>query len=233
MNVLCIDTSTRSNWVALYANGEMIACAGYQDRQSCLINLIPTIELVLKNAQITPAQLECIAAVIGPGTWSSLRIGLATVKQLCLVNHVPLFTMNNLDLLAERALDFNNPHYILAAMDAQNHHVYAALYQIENNRPELITPYLWENTSQVVSRTSLDVNDLLIVGDGAVLFKPLQRPAWRTEILIPSADNRYLAFLARKAEIEKPTFDREAIILLKPLYIQPSSAEVEFKVRVT
>ncbi len=233
MNVLCIDTSTRSNWVALYANGEMIACAGYQDHQSCLINLMPSIELVLTNAQIPPAQLDCIAAVIGPGTWSSLRIGLATVKQLCLVNHVPLFTMNNLDLLAERALKLGHPNYILAAMDAQNHHVYAALYQLENNRPELITPYLWENAAQIASHISLDMNDLLIVGDGAELFTPYQRPGWQTEIFIPSADNQYLAFLAGKAEVEKPMFDREAIILLKPLYIQPSSAEVEFNVRVT
>lgn len=233
MNVLCVDTSTRHNWVALFKDGEMIACASYQDRQSCLINLMPTIEIVLKNAATKLTDLKCIVTVIGPGAWSSLRIGLATVKQLCLVNQIPLFTFNNLDLLATLALQTHHAEYVLAAMDAQNNHAYAALYHIENGQPTLVTPYLWEDVAKVVSHIPTEADSVLIVGDAAHLFSPHLHPTWQNEIFIPAQGSRYLALLAELAETEKPDFDREAIILTKPLYIQPSSAEVEFKVTVT
>jgi tRNA threonylcarbamoyladenosine biosynthesis protein TsaB len=234
MKILCIDTSTRHNWIALYSDGKITTCVGYEDRQSCLINLMPSIKMVLDNAQLSLSGIDAIATIIGPGAWSSLRIGAATVKQLCLVNMLPLFSISNNDLLAEWSLQsgFIQPH-MLTAMDAQGGKVYAALYHVQDGVSTRTSDYLWTDTVTIVRDLPADVDDLLIVGDGAFRFENAVRTNWQLNYDMPQHDSRYLQFLGTLAENAKPVYNRDEILLFKPLYIQPSSAEVEFKVSVT
>jgi len=234
MKILCIDTSTRSNWIGVYSDGTITDCVGYEDRQSCLVNLMPSIKLVLENAQTTLSTLDAIATVTGPGAWSSLRIGAATVKQLCLVNQLPLFAVSNNDLLVELLQrKFVSQAYILAAMDAQNGKVYSALYHIDDGEKTRISEYQWEDVAQVAANISADIVDLLVIGDGAPLFEGHLRANWQLHNFIPQQDSVYLEVLGALAESEHPAYQREEILLFKPLYIQPSSAEIEFNVSVT
>jgi tRNA threonylcarbamoyladenosine biosynthesis protein TsaB len=234
MKILCIDTSTRRNWIGLYSDGKVTDVVGYEDRQSCLINLMPSIKMVLDNAQIKLSDIDAIATIVGPGAWSSLRIGAATVKQLCLVNHIPLFAISNNDLLAEASLHAGAPQqHILTAMDAQSGKVYSALYHVQDGQKTRISEYQWADVDTVVNSLPADVDDLLIVGDGAYRFENVVHPHWQLNYDMPQNDSRYLELLGRLAENSQPTYDRDAILLFKPLYIQPSSAEVEFKVSVT
>jgi tRNA threonylcarbamoyladenosine biosynthesis protein TsaB len=234
MKILCIDTSTRHNWIGLYSDGKVSDCVGYEDRQSCLINLMPSIKTVLDNAQITLSNLDAVATIIGPGAWSSLRIGAATVKQLCLVNKLPLFSISNNDLLAEWSLQaaFNQSH-LLTAIDAQGGKVYAALYRIEDGQKTRISDYLWADVDSIVNGLPTHVDDLLIIGDGAFRFEDTVHPNWQLNYDMPQQDSRYLELLGKLAENAQPVYNRDEILLFKPLYIQPSSAEVEFKVSVT
>jgi tRNA threonylcarbamoyladenosine biosynthesis protein TsaB len=234
MKILCIDTSTRHNWIGLYADGTITDCVGYEDRQSCLINLMPSIKTVLENAQISLSALNIIAAVSGPGAWSSLRIGAATVKQLCLINKLPLFTISNHDLLAEIALRKLRPQkYVLSTIDAQSGKVYAALHQIDQSQQNRISEYQWDMVSHIAEDIPPDIADLVIVGDGAHRFEEYCRPNWRLQDGEPQRYSTYLEVLAMLAEAAHPPYNREEILLFKPLYIQPSSAEVEFNVSVT
>ncbi len=234
MNILCIDTSTRNNWIGLYTDGKITDCVGYQDRQSCLENLMPSIKLVLDNAQTSLSKLEGIATVIGPGTWSSLRIGAATVKQLCLVNQIPLFAISNNDLMVENILRKQpSPKHILAIMDAQNKKVYSALYTVENGMKSRISDYQWEDAAKISELIPPEMDDLLITGDGAYHFENQLGAGWQIEHSMPQQDSAYLAILGALAEAAQPVYDREQILLFKPLYIQPSSAEIEFNVSVT
>jgi tRNA threonylcarbamoyladenosine biosynthesis protein TsaB len=234
MKILCIDTSTRHNWVGLVVDGKLISTVGYEDKQSCLINLMPSVQTALQNAQTPLSELDAIATVSGPGTWSSLRIGAATVKQLCLVNKLPLFTISNNDLLVETHLATNLPQHILAVMDAQSGKVYSALYSLKNGQAKTrISDYQWEAIDKVAESVPSDIEDLLIVGDGAGLFENHLRPNWSMQDFMPQRDSLYLATLGKLAETSVISYDRDSIMLYKPLYIQPSSAEIEFKVSVT
>jgi tRNA threonylcarbamoyladenosine biosynthesis protein TsaB len=234
MKVLCIDTATRNNWIGLYVDNCIIGCVGYEDRQSCLINLIPSVEMLLKNAQLRLSDLDAVSTVIGPGAWSSLRIGMTTVKQLCLVNQLPLATISTLDLIVEAALQTKVAEsHILAVIEAQNGKVYSALYAINNGYKTRVSPYLWEDVQKIVAGISLDVTDLWIVGDGVPLFEPYLRAGWKIRHFIPQHDSAYLSILGETAVAQNPPYQHDEIMLLKPLYVQPSSAEVEFNVSVT
>jgi tRNA threonylcarbamoyladenosine biosynthesis protein TsaB len=234
MKILCIDTSTRRNWIGLYNDGKISDSVGYEDRQSCLINLMPSIKTVLDNAQIALSSVDAIATVIGPGAWSSLRIGAATVKQLCLVNQKPLFSISNNDLLAEWSLQSGAlQRHILTAMDAQSGKVYAALYRIEAGLKTRVSDYQWADVASIVRELPPTVDDLLIVGDGAFRFENAVRTNWQLNYDMPQHDSRYLQLLGKLAENAQLVYNHDAVLLFKPLYIQPSSAEVEFKVSVT
>jgi tRNA threonylcarbamoyladenosine biosynthesis protein TsaB len=234
MKILCIDTSTRRNWIGLYEEGKIIACVGYEDRQSCLVNLMPSIKLVLENAQTTLSSLSAIATISGPGAWSSLRIGAATVKQLCLVNELPLFAVSNNDLIVEALLStLASQKHVLSVMDAQSGNVYSALYRVENGEKTRISDYQWEDLATVTAKIPTEINDLLIVGDGAPLFAGHLHANWQLLDFVPQRDSAYLERLGALAESAHPAYQHEEILLFKPLYIQPSSAEVEFKVSVT
>lgn len=234
MKALCIDTSTRNNWVALYSDGRITDCVGYEDRQSCLINLMPSIKTMLGNAQIDLSSLDAIATVTGPGAWSSLRIGAATVKQLCLVNQLPLFAVSSLDLLVATAVNQTRKNdYVLATLEAQNGKVYSGLYQTDNGDVNRIGDYKWETVDWVAASISQDVNNLLIIGDAAPLFRDHLRLGWQTQDMMLQKDSTYLVSLGTLAEMAQPVYKHEEILLFKPLYIQPSSAEVEFNVSVT
>jgi len=234
MKILCIDTSTRNNWIGLYSNGKITDCVGYEDRQSCLINLIPSIKLVLENGQTTLGSLDAIATVSGPGAWSSLRIGAATVKQLCLVNRLPLFSVSNNDLIVETTLRKSvSQGHVLAAIDAQNGKVYSALYRIDDGEKTRLSAYQWDDAAKVATDIATEIDDLLIVGDGAYLFEDHLRPNGQMQDFVPQRDSAYLQILGSLAESAHPDYERERTLLFKPLYIQPSSAEVEFKVSIT
>ena len=234
MKILCIDTSTRNNWVGVYVDNRLTDCVGYVDRQSCLINLIPSIQLLLDNAQIELSSIDGIVTIVGPGAWSSLRIGMATVKSLCLINQLPLITINNLDLIVETTLQVtNDASYIYAVMAAQNEKVYGALYEIRAGFKTRVSPYQWDEVDTVVESFPGEIQNLLVAGDATELFERHLRKGWETISVIPQLDSRYLSLLGELATAGDLTYREEDILQLKPLYIQPSSAEVEFKISVT
>jgi tRNA threonylcarbamoyladenosine biosynthesis protein TsaB len=195
---------------------------------------MPSIKTVLDNAKITLSGVDAVATIIGPGAWSSLRIGAATVKQLCIVNKLPLFSISNNDLLAEWSLHagFAQQH-ILTAMDAQSGKVYAALYRTQAGQKTRVSDYLWADAVSIVRDLPATVDDLLIVGDGAFRFENAVRTHWQLNYDMPQQDSRYLELLGKLAESAQSIYNHDEILLFKPLYIQPSSAEVEFKVSVT
>jgi hypothetical protein len=118
-------------------------------------------------------------------------------------------------------------------MDAQNKKVYSALYSVENGVKSRISDYQWEDAAKIGDSIPPEIDDLLISGDGAYHFENRLRPGWLINNSMLQQDSDYLAILGSLTEVAQPAYDREQILLFKPLYIQPSSAEIEFNVSVT
>jgi tRNA threonylcarbamoyladenosine biosynthesis protein TsaB len=232
MKILTIDTSTRRNWISLFEDDRMIGCLHFEDRQSCLINLVPGIQHILQNAGMTIQVVDCICTVIGPGAWSSLRIGLATVKQLCLTNDIALRTISSSQVLADYAslIGVAAPA-LLTAIDAGGGKVYSAMFQHHKGDYQQSGADTWYSAGEAVAAIEGD-QEMAILGDGAVQFEANRKANWQLFHQSPQTDSRYLQLLVRHA-LANPPLEHSAIQLLKPLYVQPSSAELEFNVRVS
>ncbi len=234
MKHLIVDTSTRQNWIALFEDDQPCGCLHFEDKQSCLINLTPGIRQLLDNAGWNIQQIDRCSTVIGPGAWSSLRIGLATVKLLCITNRIALTTLTSSEIVAGYAylMGVTSPT-LLTVLDAGGGKVYSAVFAWHQEDYQLVGADAWETPSAAALRAD-DVSDLTIIGNGAQLLEPYKQTGWQIICQQPQADSRYLRYIAQCTLKNGPIiYDHEAVLSLKPLYIQPSSAEIEFKVQVT
>lgn len=234
MKHLIVDTSTRQNWIALFEDDRMCGCLHFEDKQSCLINLTPGIRQLLDNAGWNIQDINLCTTVIGPGSWSSLRIGLATVKLLCMTNKIAVTTLTSSQVIAGYAqlMGVTSPT-LLTVLDAGGGKVYSALFAWHQASYQLVGADSWELPSAAAHR-AVDLTDLMIIGDGAQLLEPYKQTGWQFICQQPQADSRYLRYIAQNSLKYGPiTYEHEVVLSLKPLYVQPSSAEIEFKVQVT
>ena len=129
--ILSIETSTQLCSVALHNQGKLIAACQSEEEGAHAKQLTLLIDEVAKKSATKLISLKGIAISIGPGSYTGLRIGLATAKGLCFGLDKPLIAIPTLKVLAARHTD--SAHKILIPlMDARRMEVYSAVYANKN-----------------------------------------------------------------------------------------------------
>ncbi len=123
LKFLALDTSAKKLLVAAQ-NADMVAsyCAESAEKHS--VDLFPAIEDVLRRAQLSLAECDFLACVVGPGSFTGIRIGIAAVKGLAMGSGRPAIAVTSLDALAYA----EESETKVAAVDAGHGHVYAQGY---------------------------------------------------------------------------------------------------------
>ncbi len=98
--LLAVDTSTTQTGLALYNGSQVLAEMIWQSYQHHTVQLAPAFTELLKRADAKVSEVEAVGVAIGPGSFTSLRVGLAFVKGLALVRKLPLIGIPSLDILA-------------------------------------------------------------------------------------------------------------------------------------
>lgn len=98
--LLAVDTSTQWTGLALYDGSQVLAETCWVTRSHHTVELAPAVDRLLKQGGHAPGQIECLGVALGPGSFTSLRIGLAFVKGMALSLHVPVVGVPTLDFLA-------------------------------------------------------------------------------------------------------------------------------------
>lgn len=223
--LLTIDTATRAGSVAVSRGesvlGEVILNAGGNHTDRLLLSL----QQLLQDLNLTAEQFAAFAVVIGPGSFTGLRVGVATVKGLALATGKPVIPLSSLELLAMQA---PLPRYpVCALLDARKQEVYSCLYQWEGGRPVALGP------EQVLPPDRLLASlpgEVLFVGDGCQTYRTLivRQLGSRAHFLpwpchLPRASSG--AALALHALRLGETLPGAA---LTPSYIRPSEAEINW-----
>lgn len=140
MRILAIDTSTAYASVAVTLNdkllGEYVLNHGMTHSQK----LVPMIAHILKDLELSPADIDLYAVSNGPGSFTGLRIGITTLKAIAYAVKKPAAGINTLDALAR-----NIPvtgFQICPIIDARNNTVYTSVYSYENGLPVRKTEYM-------------------------------------------------------------------------------------------
>lgn len=168
MKLLALDSSGLTATAAVYADGVIKAASSVNNKKTHSQTLLPMIERVLYEAELTIHDMDAVAAGEGPGSFTGLRIGAATVKGLCLAANKPVVPVSSLAMIAYN-LSFAD-RLICPIMDARRSQVYTALYRFEDD--ELVT----EKKPSAMGITELldsfkDGEEVIFAGDGVPVFK--------------------------------------------------------------
>jgi tRNA threonylcarbamoyladenosine biosynthesis protein TsaB len=132
MIVAAVDTATLQAGVAVWRDGRVLA-----ERRRMVTThsdaLLVMIDEAFAEAKVAPKEVDAIACGAGPGSFTGLRIGLATVKGLCFALDKPIVMISSLAALAARAPDGRT----LATLDALKGEVYAGVFDVSAGVPTL------------------------------------------------------------------------------------------------
>jgi tRNA threonylcarbamoyladenosine biosynthesis protein TsaB len=179
MRILGIDTAIPTASVALVEDGELRAQVTHTrvtSKEHPDIGsgnhaeiVLPLIESLFHKAQVTVQQLSGMAVSIGPGSFTGLRIGLATAKGIAYESGLPLVGVSTLHANAARVTDFQG--VIASLLDARKSEVYLALFRRDEKVTDRLTPdsvVALESAIDLVQEYNETSNgDLLLIGDGA------------------------------------------------------------------
>lgn len=124
--ILAVDATTKTASCAVHQKGKIIADFTLNNGYTHSQTLLPMIAQVIKNAACQIADLEAIIVANGPGSFTGIRIALATVKGLAHPYHIPIYTVSTL-----RALRYHGRYFdglVCPILDARRNQVYAAVY---------------------------------------------------------------------------------------------------------
>lgn len=130
--ILAIDTATRWTGLALFDGKTIIAEQGWRGKHTQTVELAPSIAALLLKAGLDAGDLQAIAVAIGPGSYTSLRVGLAVAKGLSLAHQIPLIGVPTLDIIA--ASIGLRTGSLLVAVEAGRSRVVAGLYRWQENK---------------------------------------------------------------------------------------------------
>lgn len=168
--ILSIDTTTKKASVAICKNNEIILNE-IDNEITHSEKLLPLIDKSLKDNNITLNDIDCLALTIGPGSFTGIRIGIATVKAIAKVIDKKIYGITSLELLALGYVDTNHK-YILSTLDAKHNRVYFELYEVINN---LLVPTNFYGNLPILELISLlkqkDIQDFLVLSDNIQILK--------------------------------------------------------------
>lgn len=167
MLILAFESSAKPASAALVKDGQLLSqymqCSALTHSRT----LLPMAEDMLKNAELKLSDVDLIAVAHGPGSFTGIRIGVATVKGLAWAAEKPCVGVSTLEAMAWHGLAVGG--YICPVMDARRSQVYNALFKIEHGRPVRMTedsPIALDELSKEVTALNAPV---FLVGDGAAL----------------------------------------------------------------
>ncbi len=226
MRVLGVDTSTMTAGVGMVDEGQVLVDLKFDVRVTYSEILMPAVDLVLKTVGLRIDELDGFAISIGPGSFTGLRIGLATMKGLCFASGKPLASVPSLDALASSSLYCRYP--VAALLDAKKDQVYAAIYDTSEGELRRKSEYMAadiQNLARKISRKTL------FVGPGARLYQKELTNLLREKVYfaLDQQSEPSGASVARMG-LDKLSAGRiEDVTDLEPLYVRMSEAELKFK----
>ena len=209
MKVLAFDTSSKALSLAILEDKQVLAETTINIKKNHSITLMPAIDFLMASLDWTPKDLDRIVVAEGPGSYTGLRIAVATAKTLAHTLNIELVGMSSLLALVPRQQE----GLLVPLMDARRNNVYAGFY--ENAKPVLPEAHL--SFAEVLEQVK-DAEQVTFVGEVGPFVEQIQEhlPQANYQETLPNAAN--LALLA---------WDREAASLhdFVPNYLKRVEAE--------
>jgi tRNA threonylcarbamoyladenosine biosynthesis protein TsaB len=227
MLTLALDTSTRTGGCAVVRGDDVLAEVPGDPARTHAERLPGDLMLALDRARATLADVELFAVAVGPGSFTGLRVGIATMQGLALAAERPLVGVSVLDALARVAGAAVAGMRTATWVDAWRGEVYAALYDgaVEAEGASVELP------ERILAR--LHGSTTLFIGDGAAVHRDvISRAMGSRGVFAASLEPPLAGVIARLARAEADAGRRPGPADIQPLYVRRPDAELARDARV-
>ena len=229
MRILAVDTSSKNCSVAIVEvyenkNYNIIAFENSDDEKTHSQKLMPIVDKVFKEHNLTLKDMDLLACCVGPGSFTGIRIGIATMKAFADVTNIKTVSVTSLESLS---YNIEEDGIIIPIIDCKNNNVYSAIFSKENNTYKQIGKNIADNIDNAISlyKANAENKNITFVGDGSILYKDLLTSKLSNKLIFSNKNTQSSISLAKCA------YDKYLEGLygdsnnLSPLYLRKSQAE--------
>ena len=226
MNILMLDTSGPACGVALMREGHLVYEAQLTHSRTHSQRLMPMLSAALEMAELRAQEIDLFGAVVGPGSFTGVRIGVTTVKALAHAADKPCIGIDALEALAANVVSFDG--LICPILDARAQQVYGAAFRA-GFPPQRVFEDEAEKLTAFLDKLEATGERALFLGDGmepmreAIVSRMGDRasfaPAQHAGLRAGSACALAAHYARQGAEMD--------YLRLMPLYLRAPQAERE------
>lgn len=169
MIVLSIDTSSSVATCALLRDDCLLGEYVINNKREHSVLVMKIVEMLLKDNGVDIDEVDGFVISKGPGSFTGLRIGMATIKGLSFGTSKPYISVSSLDALAYSLINFDG--IICPIMDALRDSVYTCLYKNEIGNLNPLIDYCALDLEELVSLLKEKSEKILFTGDGIIKYK--------------------------------------------------------------
>ena len=224
MKILAIECSENPASCAVVEDGRLLCESFIGVGLTHSRTLMPIVEHILKNTDLTMADVDVIAVAAGPGSFTGIRIGVSAAKGLAFAVNKPAVGVSTLAAMARNVAFMDG--LVICAMDARRSQVYNALFEAKDGKLTRLTEDRAIALADLAEELRNDPRPKTVVGDGARLcFDFLQN----AEIPCRLAPAHLIMQNAMSVALEAEALAAEAAWTnaqdLQPVYLRPAQAE--------
>ena len=210
MTILGVDCSSDLMSLGLVESSKVLGSISFHSRRRHLSKLIPWIEMLISESEISKEKIKAIACVIGPGSFTGLRIGITTMQGLALAWNIPVLQIYSLDVLAKNILHEN----VCICMHSRKDQFFCGFYENKVRKGEI------QVKSEAEILSSLPKNSI-IASPSPEKLQEIQKQAMIYKVQASGVDVALLGeTYLEQGKITNP-------LNLKPEYLANSYAEVK------
>ncbi len=221
MKILGIDTTTKILCLGVYAGGKLYEYNLEVGRRLSEL-LAPTIQRVVGAVGLKIADIDYFACGLGPGSFTGMRIGLATIKGLSVVRNKPVIGISSLDILAKNAA--SSERLIVTALDARRSLIYCSSYKYERGLLRRKSEYSLLNLDEFLKKFRAKP---VILGDALALYGDKISTAIKGATVL---DKDYWALKAHNlmelALVKIKAKQFTSALNVKPIYLYPKECQI-------
>lgn len=227
MLTLSFESSAKAASVALCDGARLISQYSQCTALTHSRTLLPMAEDMLKNAELSMADVELFAVAQGPGSFTGIRIGVSTVKGLAWAANKPCVGVSTLEAMAWHGVSAGG--YVCPVMDARRSQVYNALFEIKDGLPVRLCEDRAISLEELAAELVTLNAPALLVGDGAELTARFLNEKGIAYKMAPENLRYQSAWGVAMAALGKTPASADELL---PVYLRLSQAERERQERL-
>lgn len=223
MKILAIDTSSKICSVCIFEDQNLILEKYSADEKTHSQKLMPLIDELFKESSLSLDNIDLLACCLGPGSFTGIRIGLATIKAFADTKNIPIVGVTSLESLA---YNVTNPGLIASLIDAKNDNVYYSLFSYNGENYSQIGDYKADSIQNILEDLFIYDDKILFVGDGSEIHHDRIEELIKNPVFATSNQNTQTSISIAKSAYNKFKNglygDSNQI---QPIYLKKSQAE--------